>query len=458
MRRLSFALALLALALPAAAWAHASLETEFPGFQQELQASPRTITLHFDQFVQFPYVEVYDTAGRTFAGSAASHGLEVIAPVRTLPTGDYTVRWHALSADGHVVSGVWTFGVRVRALPPTEAYGANGPTTTEHVVRWLYFLSFALLIGSLGFRLICLRGLEPVPAVERRLTLLSAIGVIGSIEIGILAFCLRCEDVLQLPFGKYLYGDLSPIAQGTRFGIAFIWMTLGFAFVSALIYLAWLLERTLLLVPALGLSIVLLAGLSVSGHDGVDPGSSWTTELADWLHLSAASLWIGGLCALLLAVWPAGGPIRRQAFLRFSRLATVLVAIVLAAGTYLAIVRVPHLAELWTTGYGEVLLVKIGLVASAVAWGGVHHFLVRPRLAGASDGFLSRLGSSLAGESLVGIAVLLVAAVLVDSKPPPRPAPPSSPAPSSGVESPRSSSRRRAYAGAVGASSWRKYT
>jgi copper transport protein len=421
MRRVVLALGVLALAVPAAAWAHATLERETPGFQQELQVSPREVTLHFDQFTKFPVIQVYNTAGRSFAGAATAHGLEVSAPVRRLPKGDYTVRWHVLSADGHVVSGVWTFGVRVRALPPTQAFGASGPTRLEHVVRWLYFLSFALLIGSLGFRLICLRGLELPPRLERRLYLLAAVGVIGSINVGILAFCLRCEDVLQLPFVKYFYGDLTPIAQGTRFGIAFIWMTLGFAFVSALVYLAWLLEQTALLVPAFALSLGLLSGLSVSGHDGVDPGSSWTTELADWVHITAASLWIGGLCALAIALWPTAPNLRREVFVRFSRLATVLVALVLAAGTYLALVRVPHLHDLWTTGYGEVLLVKISLVATALAWGGAHHFLVRPRLAEAGEGFLGRLGASIAGESLVGIAVLLVAAVLVDSNPPPRP-------------------------------------
>ncbi len=421
MRRALVALAALALVLPAVAWAHATLESEFPGFQQELQVAPTQVRLSFDQFTKFPYIQVFNGAGKTFSGTATANGLEVSAPVRKLPTGDYTVRWHVLSADGHVVSGVWTFGVGVPALPPTEAYGASGPTRTEHVVRWLYFLSFALLIGALGFRLICLRGLSLPPATERRLYLLAAIGVIGSIEVGILAFCLRCEDVLQLPFSTYLYGDLSPIAQGTRFGIAFIWMTLGFAFVSALVYLAWLLERELLLVPALLVSVGLLSGLSVSGHDGVDPGSSWKTELADWLHISAASLWIGGLCALAYALWPTAPQLRSLVFIRFSRLATVLVALVLAAGTYLAIVRLPHLHDLWTTGYGQVLLVKIALVATAVAWGAVHHFLVRPRLARADDGFLSRVGTSIAGESLVGIAVLLAAAVLVDSKPPPRP-------------------------------------
>ena len=422
LKRLLVLLGCCALAYPAAAWAHASVRKVTPGYQQEVAAAPREITISFDQFVKFPSVQVYDNAGHTFAGTAVIRGFSVVAPVRTLPKGAYTVRWHALSADGHVVSGVWTFGVRVKAPPPTDAYGANGPTRTEHVVRWLYFLSFALLIGPLGFRFWSLRGLQIPPAVDRRLYALSAIGVAGAIEVGILAFCLRAEYVLQLPFGKYIYGDLTPIAQGTRFGKAFILMTLGFAFVSAFLFLAWLLERTVLLVPALVGSIVLLSGLSLSGHDAVDPGSSGATELADWVHLSAASLWLGGLLTLAVAVWPLAPSIRREAFVRFSRLAPLLIGLVLAAGTYLAIVRVPHLRDLWTQRYGVILLVKVSLVASALAWGGIHHFFVRPRLARAGDGTLARIGRSIAGESLVGVAVLLVAAILVDSKPPPRPA------------------------------------
>jgi copper transport protein len=420
-RRLLVLVGALALAAPAIAWAHASLKTESPGFQQELSVSPRAVHLSFDQFVQFPSIEVFNPSGRQFAGTAVAHGLNVVVALRKLPTGAYTVRWHVLSADGHVVSGVWTFGVRVKAPPPTEAYGASGPTRTEHVVRWLYFLSFAVLIGSLGFRLVCLR--EPVPPeVGRRLFALSLIGVVGVIEVGILAFCLRTEDVLQLPFTRYLYGDLTPIAQGTRFGQAYIIMTLGFAFVAALVYLAWLLERRSLLVASLLLSLCLLSGLSLSGHDAVDPGSSKATELADWVHLSAASLWLGGLLSLAIAVWPVSPAVRRDAFLRFSRFATVLVTLVLVAGTYLALVRVPHLRDLWAQSYGIVLLVKISLVAAAVGWGAVHHFYVRPRLATAGEGTLARIGRSLVGESLIGVAVLLAAAVLVDSKPPPRPA------------------------------------
>jgi len=138
------------------------------------------------------------------------------------------------------------------------------------------------------------------------------------------------------------------------------------------------------------------------------------------VHISAASLWLGGLLSLAVS-WGAWPELRREVFVRFSRLATGLVALVLAAGTYLAVVRVPHLRDLWTQRYGVVLLVKICLVAAAVAWGAVHQFLVRPRLAAASPRTLGRVGRSLVGESLVGIAVLLAAAILVDSKPPPRP-------------------------------------
>jgi copper transport protein len=424
MRRLVLLGLVLALVLPAAAAAHATLRSVSPSFGSELRSGPKLVTLRFDQIVQLPSVQVLDSNGRNYALRARAEGLEVTARVRPLPAGGYTIRWQALSADSHVVSGVWTIGVRVPAPPPTDAYGAGGPTTTEHVVRWLYFLALALLIGSLGFRLLCLRGLAVPPRVEKRLYVLAGVGVAGVLELGILAFSLRCEDVLQLPFGKFLYGDLSPISGGTRFGKAFVLTTLGFAAVAALVYLAWLTDRRALLVPALAVSLAFASGLSLSGHSAVDAGSSWRSELADWVHLSAASLWIGGLVALVVAVWFVAPPLRREAFRRFSRLATVLVALVIAAGTYLSIVRLSHVSDLWTHDYGRVLLVKLGLVAIALAWGAVHHFVVRPALDGASDGVLARVGRSLAGESAVGLAVLLAAAVLTDSKPPPQPAAP----------------------------------
>ena len=63
------------------------------------------------------------------------------------------------------------------------------------------------------------------------------------------------------------------------------------------------------------------------------------------MHITAASLWIGGLATMVALVWYGAPELRRIAFFRFSRLAMVLVAVVLAAGIYLSVVRLPHSAR-----------------------------------------------------------------------------------------------------------------
>lgn len=415
---------LIALAAPAAASAHATLLKQYPSLRQELKYSPKRIVLEYDQGVQVVHdsILVLNAKGKNLAGAAkAVQSLrELVAPLpKRLPRGAYTIRWRALSSDGHVVSGISTFGVDVPAPPVTAAAGASGPTRTEDAVRWLYFLSLAIFVGAIGFRLLILPRELP-EAVERRFYRLSLCGGAAALEIGILAFMLRAEDALQLPFVSFIYGDLSSLANGTRFGEAFIAMTLGFALALALLVLGWLGLGRLPLWSAFVVGLVFVSGLSLSGHSAVDPGDSKLSELADWVHLSSAILWVGGLVCLFLVVWPQK-ELRRDAFLRFSRLATVLVALLLAAGIYLSFMRLPHLHDLWTSGYGQVLIVKLSLVATALAWGAAHHFLAVPRMrAGADGGALRR---SLLGEATVAMAVLLLAAILVDSAPPAPPLP-----------------------------------
>jgi len=414
MRRAVLAGLLLALAWPAVAFAHARLIDERPDFRERLEAAPTRISLHFDQGVDaLPNsIVVYSAKGRILSGTAqnGSDPRDVIAPLRDLTRGAYTVRWSALSSDSHVISGLYTFGVRAKAPPPTEAYGASGPTRSEDVVRWLYFAALALLAGGLGFRLFVLP--QSIPSrLERRFYIVTGIGVVAIIHVGIAAFIMRAEDALQLPFTRLLYGDLSPVANGTRFGQAFIAMTLGFTWVAAFLFLAWLTGKRALLWAALGLSLVFASGLSLSGHSAVD--SSWFTQLADWAHLSAAVLWVGGLVQLAFCVWPAAPELRRHAFLGFARLAPVLIAVLVAAGVYLSILRMPQLSDLWSTSYGQVLLVKLGLVSAALAWGGFHHFVLRPRLE--RTGWTRR---SLLGEGAVAMTILLLAAILVNAKPP----------------------------------------
>jgi copper transport protein len=407
-----------ALMLPGTAFAHAGLESSSPTHEQRLDTSPTVVQIAFDQTVALvpDALRVLDAGGRSLAGepSIGEGGKTIVARVPHLPRGGYTVRWQALGRDGHVVAGVFTFGIRQRAPEATAAFGASGPSGAENAARWLAFASLALVIGGLGFRLLVLRGTALPRRFERRFYLITLAGAIGVVEVALVAFLLRAESVLQLPLGTFLYGDLRPIA-GTPFGTAWVALTLAFVLVIALIFLAWLTERRSLLWPAFAIAVAFASSYSLSGHSAAEPNASRWSQLADWIHLTAASLWAGGL-VMLLVVCLTTRKLGRQAFAGFARLAPVLIALLVTAGAYLSFLRLPEPAALWTTSYGQVLMVKLGLVALALTWGAVHHFVVKPRLD--HPGVVARLPRSLAGEAAVGMAILIFAAILTDTAPP----------------------------------------
>ncbi len=415
------AAALGALVVPAVAMAHATLERASPGEQSRIERPPDEVLLRFDQSVVAPSeaLVVLAADGRRASGvvTQTEHGTVIRAPVSGLRRGEaYTVRWRMLSADGHVGTGVYTFGVGVEPPPPTEAVGASGMTWRDDVARWALFVSLSLLLGVVGIRLLVLPRVVD-PRVERRVHLLGTGGAVLALNAGIVGFVLRSANALHVSGVDLLYADLSPFAESTRFGIAFLVTTLGFGACLTILVVSWALDRPGLRWPAFLLAVALVWGYPLSGHQATEPNASALGQVADWVHLVTAMLWVGGVLTLAVVVWPLAPDLRRVAFLRFSRIAIALVGLLVVAGTVVAIERLPTVASLWETGYGRALLVKLGLVALALAWGGVHHTFVRPRL---ERGEVSgRVGRSLLGESTVAMAILLVAAVLVNGAPPP---------------------------------------
>lgn len=421
MRRAVLVTLLVALAAPGSAWAHATLITASPGEQSRVDAAPTEIRLAFDQAVTAPpdAIVVYAADGRRVSGavSQSQRNTVIRVPVPGLAVGEaYTVRWRELSADGHIGTGVFTFGVGIEPPPPTEAVGASGMTWRDDVARWALFASLALMLGVVGIRLLVLPQVVD-PRVERRVHLLGTVGAVAAVNAGIAGFVIRSANALQVSGVDLLYADLSPFAESTRFGNAFLVTTLGYGICLTILVVAWVLDRPELRWPAFLLGLALVWSYPLSGHQATEPNASVVGQVADWVHLVAAMLWVGGVLTLAIVVWPLAPGLRRAAFLRFSRIAVALVAVLVAAGTVVAIERLPHLSDLWETSYGQTLLVKVGLVGVALAWGGLHHTFVRPRLERGER--LPRVGRSLLGESAVAMAVLLVAAVLVNGAPPP---------------------------------------
>jgi copper transport protein len=408
-----------ALALPATAAAHAAIDRAFPATQSKIEKAPREIRLQFSESVTATSraIQVLASDGTVLSGTAkvSQDGRVVSAPVSRLVRGSaYTVRWRVTGQDGHSPAGVYTFGVGVKAPAPTEAVGAGGTTWKDDLARWGLFVALALVIGPLVLRLVVLRGPVP-PAFEHRIHLLTTVAAFSAINVGIAGFVARASNALQLPLGDLLYGDLQPFAEKTRSGEAFLAMTIGFGTVAGLLLVAWVFDRLELRWPALLLSVGLVSGLSLSSHQATEPNSSWMSELADWLHLVAACVWVGGVATLAFCVWPLAKDLRRRAFLGFSRTAVVLVGVMVLAGAYLALVRLPEVADLWQTHYGRLLLLKSAIVFVGLSWGGFHHTFVRPRL---EAGEQPPVRPSLIGESTVAIAVLLAAALLVNGAPP----------------------------------------
>ena len=410
-----------ALLVPAAASAHATMKESTPREQGRVETAPTEVRLRFDQAVTPPPdgIVVLAADGRVLSGrvTQARGGTVMRVKVHGLVAGEaYTVRWREISADGHVGTGVFTFGVGVDPPPPTEAVGASGMTWRDDAARWALFASLALLIGVVGIRLLVLpRTVDP--RVEHRVHLLGTLGAVAAVNAGILGFVLRSANALQVSGVDLLYADLSPFAESTRFGIAFLVTTLGFGVCVTILALAWVLDQPALRWPAFLLALALVWGFPLSGHQATEPNASLLGEVADWVHLVTAMLWVGGVLTLAVIVWPLAPALRRAAFVRFSRIAVGLIGVLLVAGTIVAIERLPEVADLWETSYGRTLLVKLGLVLVALAWGGIHHTFVRPRLERGESP--PGVGRSLIGESAVAMAVLLAAAVLVNGAPPP---------------------------------------
>jgi putative copper resistance protein D len=114
---------------------------------------------------------------------------------------------------------------------------------------------------------------------------------------------------------------------------------------------------------------------AVTGHAGSAPDHQLAVVTAA-LHVGAAALWVGGLGALLVLVarWRA---LLVDALPRFSRLATVCVAVVAVTGVLNAQVRLPGRDALLATGYGGLVVTKAACLVGLAGLG----WLARRRLA-----------------------------------------------------------------------------
>jgi copper transport protein len=155
-------------------------------------------------------------------------------------------------------------------------------------------------------------------------------------------------------------------------------------------------------------------------------------SLDDWLHLVVVSIWIGGLAYFVTGmrvVHQVEGVLRTRLtsllIVRFSTLALSCVGLLGLTGLYSAILRVGSFSALFSTLYGDTLLIKLALAGPLLLLGAYNLLVLSPRLRqdrsdGVSD-FLTvaRFRRVITTEVILGVVVILCSSLL-SSLPPVR--------------------------------------
>ena len=135
------------------AFAHAARVSAEPPDNAILTSGPDRVTATFNERLQTTFAamtvigpdhNVWSTGVPTVQGAAVGVGLRPLGPV-----GTYTVNYRVTSADGHVVSGSWSFRLTV---PGTGTPGppAAGPHADGGTPVWPFVVATVAMVAAGG--------------------------------------------------------------------------------------------------------------------------------------------------------------------------------------------------------------------------------------------------------------------------------------------------------------------
>jgi copper transport protein len=446
-RRFALVLSLILIfTFEAPVFAHAELVRSIPEQNASLPRAPAQIELFLSESIEpsFSRIQVLDSNGARVDNNDsrvdAADPTHLTVSLRSLPDGVYTVAWQVLSAvDGHVTQGAFPFGVGdvdPKALnATTQASRTVKLSLDEIAARWLLYLSTTALTGGTLFVLVVwgpayqaikdLPGLKKDPAglpPWRRLAYVGLLLLIAANVLGLLSQAGKAAGgELAAPWNE----AVGTVLFNTRYGALWIArLALALALAGLLPTANGKRDRWI----GFALSLLLLLTISLGSHAAAEPEPLWPVA-ADWIHLIAASAWVGGLTHFVAGMWWTRDldPKSRTALAarlipRFSAVAMISVGALTLTGLYTAVLRVGSWAALNTTPYGRTLIVKLIIALPMVMIGAVNLLGVTPRVkhAAANPAGLKRLSELIVdrfrrlitSEITLGVFLLLSVAVL----------------------------------------------
>ncbi|WP_419853662.1 copper resistance CopC/CopD family protein [Candidatus Poriferisodalis sp.] len=359
-----------------------------------------------------------DSPAETLGAGTVQTGLS--APVTTLRAGDgtpsaATTTPSELAASGTTASA--DSGADSEGDPPRRARSSSGATGAERIadtLRILSLLATLAVVGGLAFVSFIVRDEPSERTRVHRVLFVGAIALIAATVIAAPTQAVVIEDAWRAVVSVDAISD----ALAAPFGIAVGLRVLGGIVVLALARpdtaSASRIRRC-----ALGLigAALVIVSYSFDGHT-VTEGPRLLHAAANAMHVSAAAVWSGGLVLLAdLLRRRRGGTDMAGPLNRFSQLAAAALVLAGVAGTVMAVLVMDRFADLWSTGWGRLLIAKVALVAVAVVLGARNRWVHMPALAHAEEHAQrhahQRLRRAVSIEAAILVCVGVVTAFLV---------------------------------------------
>jgi copper transport protein len=269
------------------------------------------------------------------------------------------------------------------------------------VAKWLFYAGLAVLLAAAVIVVLVL-GLERPP---RSLPVIAA----GAAVLGWVGVVAAEGSTIGVSASAFL---------SSASGLPYVWLGVvtGAAAASAIV---WLLtsRRTVLWVTALLAAAAMLVR-SIGGH--ADAGRLPALEVAaQFAHVLAVSIWIGGLIWLLLLLRRIEPAHRPDAVQRFSTTAGLALAVVAATGIVRALDELggpTHLGRLFDSDYGWTLVAKIAVSVALIGGGAWNRYINVPRTANGPGGERS-LRRVLAAEAVLAVGIFALTGLLTGLPP-----------------------------------------
>ncbi len=406
-------LAALGVGAGGSAAAHPTLLFTDPAADTAVPVAPQAIALIFNEPVTIgrDAVVILDKDGRAkpIGSATTTRGGQLVTarPAAPLPPGSYTVRWRAIGTDGDLVEEEFRFGVGYALTAAAASPIGSSIAWLAAALRWVLFAGFAIAFGGL----IAERFTSSARAENPRLPALRS-WIAGALLAALAGAAGLAVQVVA---------DAGRVSALWRNGSGLVVSAEAATLLTALV-LVGIRRRSWAPLPLL----VVFGAEGWRSHAHATAGM-WGAVLTG-VHLAAAAIWVGALVATARTVlaWRREPPAVRWVLTSYMRLAVWTFAVVIGTGVGSALVLLP-LSEVFSTGYGRVLVVKLMFVGAAAA------LALTGRTIQRSQARIQKLPNVIRAESLALASVLALAATLVSTPPVTGAAQPAPPEPSGPV-------------------------